>query len=538
MDRLKVFLVEDEYIVRQGIKNNIDWESHGYDFCGEASDGELALPMIRKLKPDIVITDIKMPFMDGLTLSRLIKKDMPWVEIIILTGYEEFDYAKEAIKIGIAEFLSKPISGDNLIKEMDALSVRIEDKRKERLIKEKYLKEMEESTRKEQRELFQYLVTGTKSMEELLDMAGQTGMDLSALWYNIILLKTKSIHHDEKEYSKSLIELEQRFIKLEEEFRILAFDRNLEGNAFILKADSEKELEESQKNFIGKMEEILSEYAHVIYFGGIGQPVNRLRELSVSFEKASHAFAHRYLVEENLFLDSANLQGNVYMENEEFSIDDVRPKQLERTKIQEFLKVGDREEIIYFVEEFFGGLGSKAMKSNIFRQYIIMDVYFVVLEFLENMEIQAEEIVSPDKVASALQTQDGAKEYVIDIINKAILQREKHASGKYTDLVENVKRYIEENYADEDLSLNQLAAHVNFSPNHLSTVFSQKTGQPLIKYVSDFRMNKAKELLRCTNKKSSEISIEVGYKDPHYFSYLFKKTQGMTPTEYRVGKKA
>ena len=91
-------------------------------------------------------------------------------------------------------------------------------------------------------------------------------------------------------------------------------------------------------------------------------------------------------------------------------------------------------------------------------------------------------------------------------------------------------------YADEELSLNTIAEHVNFSPNHLSTVFSKQTGQTFIKYLTDFRMTKAKELLRCTGKRSSEISIEVGYRDPHYFAYLFKKTQGMTPTQYRGGR--
>jgi len=97
-------------------------------------------------------------------------------------------------------------------------------------------------------------------------------------------------------------------------------------------------------------------------------------------------------------------------------------------------------------------------------------------------------------------------------------------------------RYIDEHYSEEDLSLNTLATSVTFSPNHLSAVFSQKTGRTIIKYLTDYRMNKAKELLRCTGKRSSVISLEVGYKDPHYFSYLFKKTQGMTPTQYRGGK--
>ena len=126
---LKVFLVEDEYVVREGIKNNIDWAAHGFDFCGEAGDGELAYSMIQKEKPDIVITDIKMPFMDGLTLSRMIKAEFPWIEIILLTGYEDFQFARDAIEIGVSRYLSKPISGENLIKELVALSERIMEKK-------------------------------------------------------------------------------------------------------------------------------------------------------------------------------------------------------------------------------------------------------------------------------------------------------------------------------------------------------------------------------------------------------------------------
>ena len=142
---LKIFLAEDEYVVREGIKNNIDWKAHGYDFVGDASDGELALPMIQKLKPDIVITDIKMPFMDGLELSRLIKKEFPWMEIIILSGYAEFDYAREAIAIGVAHYLNKPISGDELISELDKLAKKVEEKKQERQLKEKYAREMAEN---------------------------------------------------------------------------------------------------------------------------------------------------------------------------------------------------------------------------------------------------------------------------------------------------------------------------------------------------------------------------------------------------------
>lgn len=532
---LKVFLVEDEFVVREGIKNNVDWKSHGYDFCGEASDGELAFPMIQKLKPDIVITDIRMPFMDGLALSKLIKKEMPWIEIIILSGFEEFEYAKEGIKIGIAQYLLKPISGEDLLKEVDTVAEKIIEKQKESEIREKYLREMEENFLKERKDLFQYLVTGSKSAAELLEMADKLNIDLSSMWYNIVLMVTKSINHAQNEYSNSLVEIEEKSRELDDD-HILIFDRNLEGKAFLFKADSKEELETIQKDYLTKVVNILKDYENVRYFGGIGLPVNRLRELPVSFESASHAFAHRYLVSESLILNGEEMRQREYLKKEEFDLSNVNPKQIDRNKIKEFLKVGDKEEVIYFVEEFFRDLGSSVMKSNMFRQYITMDVYFCVVDFLEGLQIQREEIEPFDITSGILQTQESAMEYVTCIVKKALELREKTASNRYGDVVDEVMRYIEENYADEELSLNVLASHVNFSPNHLSMIFSQQTGQTFIKYLTDFRMNKAKELLRCTGKKSSVISMEVGYKDPHYFSYLFKKTQGMTPTQYRGGK--
>lgn len=530
---LKIFLVEDEFVVREGIKNNIDWEGHGYEFCGEAGDGELAFPMIQKLKPDIVITDIRMPFMDGLSLSRLIKKEFPWMEIIVLTGYEKFEYAKEGIKIGIAQYLSKPINGEELLKEVDLLAVKIEEKRKEREMQEKYRREMEENLLNERKEFFHYLVTATKTVPELLEIAGGLEIDISSLWYNIVLFKVQSLDQTQEEYSRGVIEIEQELKKLDNGDHLLVFDRNLEGKAFLFKADSKEALLEVQDTCMGYIQKILAGHDKVRYFGGVGMPVNRLRELPSSFESASHAFAHRYLVKESRILNCTELEGAGYLEKEDFNISSVNTKQIDRSRIREFLRFGDDSEAVYFVEEY---LGDNAMKSSLLRQYIAMDVYFCVVEFLDGLELSKEELGDFDVTPDILQSEDNTVAYIISIIKKALLLRERKANNRYGDVVCEIKEYIEKNYSDDELSLNLLASHVNFSPNHLSTVFSQQTGSTFSRYLTDFRMNKAKELLRCTNKKASVISMEVGYKDPHYFSYLFKKTQGVTPTQYRNGK--
>lgn len=533
---LKVFLVEDEFVVREGIKKNVDWQAHGYEFCGEASDGELALPMIQKLKPDIVITDIKMPFMDGLELSRLLKKEMPWIEIIILTGFEEFEYAKEAISIGVAQYLSKPINGDDLLREVATVAEKIQEKRREREIREKYEKEMAEATRLDREEMFQHLVAGTKSVTELIEIAADLRMDITAMWYNVLLAKVQFQNRGPDVFSNHMIKIEEKIEELIDAEHMLAFDRAIEGKAFVFKADSQEELEQVQTAFVAEMKMLLEQDARYRYFIGIGTPVNRLRELPESFEHASYAFAQRYFAKESAVIDGAKVNKSIFEQFDEFDVHNIDPRNIGRGKIREFLKFGNKDEAIYFVEGFFNDLGLNVLKSSMFRQYIVMDAYFCIASFLDEMQISRDELEAFDANSNVLQSEDYAKAYVARIVRQAVELREKSASNRYGEIVDAVMRYVEKNYTDEELSLNTIASHVNFSPNHLSMVFRQQTGQPLVKYVTDYRMNKAKELLRCTNKKSSVISGEVGYKDPHYFSYLFKKTQGMTPTQYREGK--
>lgn len=536
---LKVFLVEDEFVVREGIKKNVDWEANGFVFVGEASDGELALPMIQKEKPDIVITDIRMPFMDGLTLSKLLKKEFPWMEIIIFTGYGEFEYAKEAISIGVAQYILKPINSDELLRAMNSLSEKIMESRRERELREKYNRELEEGNMYADRQaLLKDLVTGEKTAAQLLEAGANLHLDLSALAYQIALVKVQAVNRGYDEYSKRLVEAEHIMRELTESMDIISFDRGLEGWALLFKADSEEGLKHRMADLIEAMKERLQAYELIRYFAGVGIPVRRLTELPASFESASRAFAHRFLVKESMILDSRDLEEGTAFGGESVSGSLVVPAELDRDKVREFLKTGENDETAYFVREFFSNLGGSALKSVMFRQYIAMDAYFTVCDFLRSIKADFSEIEKPDEDASTLKDETTVQAYIGRIMEKAVDLRENTSGERYRDIVEEVKDYIEHNYADEELSLNTLASHVNFSPNHLSTIFSQQTGTTLIRYIIDFRMGKAKELLRCTSKKSSVICSEVGYKDPHYFSFLFKKTQGVTPTQYRNGETA
>ena len=123
-----MFLVEDEIVTREGIRDNVDWGAAGFEFCGEASDGEIAIPLIEESNPDVLITDIKMPFMDGLQLSKIVREHMPWVKIIILSGHDEFDYAQSAVKLGVTEYLLKPVSANDLSRVLKGLTATLESR--------------------------------------------------------------------------------------------------------------------------------------------------------------------------------------------------------------------------------------------------------------------------------------------------------------------------------------------------------------------------------------------------------------------------
>ncbi len=534
---IKVFLVEDEYVVRQGIKTKVDWEGNGYDFVGEAGDGEQAYVQIKKLAPDIVITDIKMPFMDGLELTKLIKESLPDTEVIILSGFGEFEYAKEGIQLGIAEYLLKPINSEELIEAVNRVKEKVINDRQQKSLLKKYEQEMGEGNPGEKKEFFIFLVSENPKFTEIIERSEKLGLDLTAGSYNMILFKADATNHEYEEYSKSINAVTEKIYELEKKYegRVCVFDRGLEGQVLLILGENEEDTDSLIEQVTDEIKSISSAYENVRYFGGIGCSVERVTELRTSFGRASHAFAHRYLTDGNIFLKDTDIEKKTApeKESENVSLKDIEPSGLDKGKIEAFLRTGSRDETEIFIDEFFDEVGVGLTRSNLIRQYIIMDSYFCVARFIELLGLDRSEIKPLDASDVINFGRDETREYIISIINRAIELREGVSNSKHKEAVSEAIRYIEENYADPELSLNSVAAYSNFSPNYMSMVFAQETGQTFIKYLTDFRMNKAKELLRCTSDKSSEIGAKVGYQDSHYFSFLFKKTQGVTPTVYK-----
>ena len=178
------------------------------------------------------------------------------------------------------------------------------------------------------------------------------------------------------------------------------------------------------------------------------------------------------------------------------------------------------------------------MESFLFRQYIILDICFIINEFLEQIhgakKKVADQMFGENYKFTDVDTLDKTKAYVKRLIRMAIELRSESVVKKYQPMIEDATDYIRKHFSDDDISLNVVASIVGLSPSHFSTVFRQEVGSTFVEYLTMVRMEEAKTLLKCTSLKSSEIGYRIGYKDPHYFSFLFKKTQKCTPKEYRM----
>lgn len=539
MNEIKVFLVEDEMVIRRGIKNSIDWEKEGYIFCGEASDGELAYPMIIKEKPDILITDIRMPFMDGLELCKLVKKELPNIKILILSGYDEFDYAKEAIRLGVTEYLLKPISSGKLLEALNWVSESIRREKEDKDLVRKCMEEMRENTEHEKQKFFEQMIAGNLSMADALETGKKYEMNLSAGMYNLLLFRF-TLGEENRKSGELLGEAEYAIEKLTERLEyVFEFQRGVEGWAFLLMADNEEQMSERVKELSKDLEEIMKNYSTIAYFGGIGQPVARLRELEESFREAERALAARFTMELNRIISVEDIR----MAQNVDTLDDIEITSFgeiekTRTMLEKFLNNGAEDEIDEFVDVYINELPEENLKSVLMRQYIIMDAYIVMMSFCEKiegiegeMQAQSEELKNSMKT---IQTLEEIKNYIRMLLKKIIGVRDTISGRRYSDIIEIAKDQIRKTYMSDEISLNTIAAEVGMSPSYFSSIFSKEMGKTFVEYLTEIRMDRAKELLMCSSMKTSEIGYEVGYKDPHYFSYIFKKTQNCTPKEFRA----
>ena len=542
---LKIFLAEDEVIVRETIKRMIPWENLGFELVGEAADGEMALPLLLRQKPDLLITDIKMPFMDGLTLAKVAKKEIPGLKVVILSGYDDFNYAKQAINIGVEDYLLKPITKNALIERLTEIRSRYEHEKTQKEYYEKFHREMQAYEKNSSRDFFEALVSGSMDMMEIYRRSEKLGLDIVAEAYNVLIF-TMNCEEDFSGQREGYSEWEAESLELLEEFfsentSAMLFRCNIFSYGVLIKGQKET-IEENTRSCVSEIQRIFDRKEQKRqWFVAAGEPVERLSQIQKSYYSASRAFSQRYLYDENILYydEMASMEKKNVTEDDSTYLQKVDVNALNPAILQKFLSNGLLEETENFVKDYFYAIGQEPLESLVFRNYVTLNVRFSVMSFLKEIGCDTrtlEQEDTEDVLSESSKSLENAIAYAEKIISQAIALRDQNSGNKNRSILKTAVDFIDSHYTEEDMSLNKAANAANVSANHFSALFSQNMGQTFIEYLTNLRMNKAKEYLRCTSMRSSEIAGEIGYKDAHYFSYLFKKTQGMTPSDYRKAR--
>lgn len=542
---LKIFLAEDEVIVRETIKRMIPWENLGFELVGEAADGEMALPLLLRQKPDLLITDIKMPFMDGLTLAKVAKKEIPGLKVVILSGYDDFNYAKQAINIGVEDYLLKPITKNALIERLTEIRSRYEHEKTQKEYYEKFHREMQAYEKNSSRDFFEALVRGSMDMMEIYRRSEKLGLDIVAEAYNVLIF-TMNCEEDFSGQIEGYSEWEAESLELLEEFfsentSAMLFRCNIFSYGVLIKGQKET-IEENTRSCVSEIQRIFDRKEQKRqWFVAAGEPVERLSQIQKSYYSASRAFSQRYLYDENILYydEMTSMEKKNVTEDDSTYLQKVDVNALNPAILQKFLSNGLLEETENFVKDYFYAIGQEPLESLVFRNYVTLNVRFSVMSFLKEIGCDTrtlEQEDTEDVLSESSKSLENAIAYAEKIISQAIALRDQNSGNKNRSILKTAVDFIDSHYMEEDMSLNKAANAANVSANHFSALFSQNMGQTFIEYLTNLRMNKAKEYLRCTSMRSSEIAGEIGYKDAHYFSYLFKKTQGMTPSDYRKAR--
>lgn len=527
-----VFLVEDEPLIRQNIRNAIEKSAEPYSCIGEAGDGELALSIIQDLKPDILITDIKMPFMDGLTLARHAKAISPWLRVIIVSGHDEFELARQAITLGVDNYLLKPVAAQDLMEALRKASAQILEHKRNSAV---FLKDAsDEETVKTALvgTLLEQLCGGEIAADETLRRAGELGIDILAKRYAVLVC----LFEGKAGYPNRQAVISKTKFTLADDQDALYFPGGVDNVVLIMKGATDREVTEKAYHTAQTLKHEIEDDGSTLLTVSISGATSRISGIRDAFHEASIL----------LKTFGQAKRGRVFCAGDIGRIEAPgtgSAGNFFNVNIENRLKFAVPEDVPAIVTEFAKNLDADEMQSVLYRYYILMDLTNTAMRIIRNFNPEADSaeisahFVDLRQVFQSAMSVEEFTELATRICLKTIELRNSGTSSHHLKLVRRACEYIQENYNSPDISLNNVAAHVSLSPAHFSTIFAQEMSTTFIDYLTAVRMERVKELLASTDEKIVNIAFNVGYNEPNYLSYLFKKREGLTLKEYRQRKR-
>lgn len=529
MNKYTILLVDDEEEVIQAIMKKMNWDSIGFSVIGYACNGVKAFELVEEFQPDVIMTDIKMPYMDGLELSNRIKAEFPASKILFFTGFDEFEYAKEAVHLEVEEYILKPINSAELTAIFTQLKRKLDqeihEKRNVQILQKYYL----ESLPLIQADFYAALIEGRVLEEEIPRYLSDYQLSFAGPFFSCLVIHTSSCQVPQDMNPLLLDTSVQKQAKehLAEKWQAKCF--SYLGNAImIIQLHTEAEIPELTDEcdrFCRYARRMIGAVVTI----GIGQVCQSILELPQSYQSAREAVSYR----------------GIYGSSRAINMKEIVPRKKSKVRLDNdaelsglFKKIrfGSEEEVVEAADRY---LGHASFSQKSLQQYYIdmMELISALYRFADNHDI-ADEDLSGNIRQLYSRLLDMEPDALRDwLISRCILFRKTMICARNSStksFVSSAEEYIRNHYGDEELSLDCICAVLGVSNSYFSTIFKKETGSSFISYLTDFRLDRAAELLVGTAEKSYMIAKKVGYTDPNYFSYVFKRKFGVSPSRYRT----
>ncbi|RAV04139.1 response regulator [Paenibacillus sp. YN15] len=533
----KLVIVDDEPSVVNGLSTYFDWNSYGIRLAGTADDGDKGLALIKEVEPDIVLTDVKMPSMDGIQMSTEIRGILPGAKIIFISGFDNAEYLKSALKVHAVDYIFKPVSRKELHTVITRVLTSLEEEARAKelvnemqvklvqslpLLREKFLLSLIADSFKEERvkEKIQFL--------DLPLLGAQAYIVIVIVIDDLSLVMESRSERDKQLLSYAALNIIQEL--MDKTKRGVVFEKAMGEYAGILVQETGDLLEDGENGLLdlaAAVRDNLSRWLKISVTIGVGEYVDKLSELPLSYKQAREAAAQKWYLGKNQILTVDHLQSS---ENEHYRLAESEDQVLSA------MKAGDTAGLLSALDEIFESMARSRKNGfrygkNISQQLILLSSR-VLLELnaltadWEAKEAEAWELVLRQETLQDL------KKHVSGYLEEICSCVKEKRGGKTGSVIERIHRLIQERYA-ENLTVVDIAEGVYLSPTYVSLLYKQETGKTLFEYLTKVRIDKAKELLQDPRNKFYEVCHAVGYADPSHFSKLFKKMTGYTPSAYR-----
>lgn len=528
MKLYSVLMVDDEEEVIEIISKKLNWEEMGFKICGRARNGMEALEMAEELSPDVVMSDIKMPYMDGLELARELKKRFLDIRIIIFSGFDDFEYAKKAIGLEVEEYLLKPIDSAEIRQVFEKMRIQLDEERNRQNNIERLQTYYQKSLPLMQENFFISLIEGSLSEDKIKESLNYYRIELSGPYYAISVIHT-SMNEIPTGISPRMLNLSVR--QLTEKWAqngrknyIFSYQENVISLVELTSREEITRYTDECDRFC----KLAKRTCQAVVSIGIGRVVDRICDLCISYSEARESLSYRVLYGTGTAIYIAEVEPR----GQQADLRENKGLHL----IFKQIKMGDEESVSEAVNQYIMSLKQAKLNIQGFR-LLMMELLTGLYRFCSNNGINTE-IVYPENedIYARFLQMDSLNElssWLLDIalsLRKIIQQRR---ISKNWSFVSQAKEFVRENYSNSELTIDMVCSSLNVSAAYFSTVFKKETGKTFIGYLTEYRMERAVDLLIEKNEKTYIIAQKVGYSDPNYFSYVFKKWFGMSPTKYK-----